>query len=77
MDITERFNAVDADGTLYLVLRYQQRIDTSTLEEESFVHGLPEYRLGDGGALNCFDDSTFQIVKNGTVLKRKNRRIGA
>jgi hypothetical protein len=77
MDITGRFNAADASGTLYLVLRYQQRIDTSTVEGESFEYGLPDYRLSDGGALNCLDDDTFQIVKNGTVLKRQYRRTDA
>jgi hypothetical protein len=72
MATAQSFRVREISGTTeYMVVCLQPEIDTTTLAEgRSSIHGLPQFRLADGRALNAIDGETFAIVETGQRVRR-------
>lgn len=70
--VTGRFRCKDDDGNEHEVVEYQHYVIVEELNRQP--EELPaekEYRLLAGGAVMRIDDSTFRIVANNKILRKK------
>ena len=70
--VTGSFSAVDDEGNHYTVTEYTKFDHTTTLEtaegEES--HGIKEYEIGAGSPVRRINELEFEILVNGTRIRR-------
>lgn len=70
--VTGSFQAVDDNGIEYSITEYTKFEHTTTLEtatgDES--EGVKEYEAGAGSPLNRISDTEFEMVADGTRLRK-------
>lgn len=58
------------DGQTYQVKEYQEFINAGTKDGDDLMPGRKFCQLADGSAVNHIDERTWEIVSDGTILKR-------
>jgi hypothetical protein len=58
------------DGRTFQVLEYQDFIDAGSKDGADSIPGQKWLRLADGSAVNFIDERTWEIVSDGTILRR-------
>lgn len=71
-EIIDRFQVLAPEGTVYGALIKQNRIRSSSMDDRvhEYIDGMKEVCLTDGRRMNRIDDSTFEIVATGEIVKR-------
>lgn len=65
-----KYIARSNDGCTYPVIEYQEFIDAGTKSGDDWIPGMKYFELNDGSKLNWIDERTWEIVADGTILKR-------
>ena len=69
-DRTGHFKAKGESGTIYTVIEWQTMIQTRMMDGMHETPGTTFLSLSDGRDVNVIDDTTFQIVSTGEVIRK-------
>ncbi|MGE3745572.1 MAG: hypothetical protein AB7G25_07680 [Sphingomonadaceae bacterium] len=70
MQEIDRFKAQADDGSIYEIVEYGSRIDTSHLTGKGSIKSLSELRTTSGSPVNDLGDGSFKIVRTGEIVRK-------
>lgn len=70
MQEINRFKARADDGTIYDIIEFGSRIDTSHLTGSGSIDRLSRLRTTGGSPVNALGDGSFKIARTGDVVQK-------
>ena len=71
MELQRTIICIDDDGNNYEVEEWQEFIDAGHVQDPGArIPGIKELRLPDGRRVNFKEQSTFEIVDTGKIIRR-------